>query len=148
MDGNEEEDKGKIAVLHQLAELPLYHIKYHIIISNNPILAKRHIEDLYPGIEISFTGTTLSYTCTIKHEDLGDANLVYVRVGKADDEQPIESIIAHEAVNLAWILTDELSIKIDTTNYVTQAFIVSDVVKNITKLIQEFEEENTGIGDL
>ena len=27
MDGNEEEDKGKIAVLHQLAELPLYHIK-------------------------------------------------------------------------------------------------------------------------
>ena len=37
MDENEEEDKGKIAVLHQLTELPLYHIKYHIIISNNPI---------------------------------------------------------------------------------------------------------------
>ena len=147
MDENDEEHK-EITVIHQICDLPLYHTKYHVVVSKNPILAKEHIEDLYPGIIMNFNKHTLSYTCTIRHDEIGDALLVYIKINGGDPNQPIESIVAHEAVNLGWVLTDELNVKVDSTNYVTQAYIVSDIVKNVTNVIQQFEEENTGIDDL
>ncbi len=148
MDEDDENYNKKIAVIHQICNLPLYHTKYHVVVSKEPKLAKEHIEDLYPGIIMNFSNTTLSYTCTIRHDEIGDALLVYIKISGQDPEQPIESIVAHEAVNLGWVLTDELNVKVDSENYVTQAYIVSDIVKNITKVIQQFEEENTGMGDL
>ena len=53
MDENDEEHK-EITVIHQICDLPLYHTKYHVVVSKNPILAKEHIEDLYPGIIMNF----------------------------------------------------------------------------------------------
>lgn len=144
MDENEKEHR-ELAVLHKKAMLPLFYHPYNIIVSKDPLLAREFIAEQWEGIMVNLTQKSLSSTFTIRHDRLGDDALVYICSQHDDPDQPIEAIIAHEANNLSWIMADNLNIKIDTDNYASQGYIVSELVKEIVSTLRDFEEKNSDI---
>jgi hypothetical protein len=145
----ENEEEGKITVYREKAKLPLFHIGYEIIIAEDPEIAKELIEDLWLGIEIPFTEFTLSYSCGITGLGLAENILIFIKAGKPlDVNQSIESIIAHEANNLAWLITKELSIPVEFGNHIIHSYITSDVVRMVTRTLRDFEEKTNDIDSL
>jgi len=145
----EEPGKESVLVMHEKIRLSLLHVDYDVIISPNAILAKEVIEDLIPGATLeNVTPNALSFVAAIGHPVLGSRVVMYICPSSTDPQQPLEGIIAHEALNAAWSIADIAHIKITEDNRELLGYIVSEIVNELTDMIESFHEKTDNLEDL
>lgn len=135
-------------VYHQTCKLPLYCLKYDVIIAPNITTTIEHLKLLYPGVEIKLAKGSYSYSCTLAHPTLGD-NLVFLLATEGYDKgDTVDGAIAHEATNMSWLITDILNLDIEFGKHSTQSFIIGELVQTVKEILIAFEEVDKGLEGL
>jgi hypothetical protein len=145
----EEPGKESVLVMHEKIRLSLLHVDYDVVISPNALLAKEVIEDIIPGATLeNVTADALSFVAGVGHPILGNRVVVYINPSTTDPAQPLAGIIAHESINVAWKILNVAHIKINEDNRELLGYVVSEIVNELTDMVQSFHEKTDDLEDL
>jgi hypothetical protein len=145
----EDSEHEGIMVIHEKLRLSLLHVDYDVVISPDAIIAKEVIEDIIPGATLeNVKSNTLSFVAAVSHPILGNRLVMFINPNTTDPQQPIHGIIAHEAINIAWKILTIAHIDVDESNKELLGYVVSEVVNELTDMVQTFHEKTDDLEDL
>ena len=70
---------------HEEVILPLFNIKYNVIVSKSMDMMAAHVEDMYDGIPLNINPETMAYTCVVRHSIHGTGYFVLINSEKLKD---------------------------------------------------------------
>ena len=137
-----------IDIFHQKVKLPLFCISYDVAVGKDMQDVLAHMKLIYPGLNVKLSEGMLSYSCVLSHPDYGNSLIMMIATDGYDNGDDIRGVIAHEATNLAWQITDLMDVEVRLGNHSTQCFIVGELVSQVHNVIATFEEHNSGLAGL
>ena len=124
---------------HEEVILPLFNIKYNVIVSKSMDMMAAHVEDMYDGIPLNINPETMAYTCVLRHSIHGTGYFVLINSEKLKDNR---NSLVHEAVNLSWVLLENIGVELSKDTKVIQGYMCETIYKQLLKVMDEADETN------
>ncbi len=115
--------------------IPLYDVEVIVYFSKGMAEVVQDLEVIYDITGVGKNGGAKALKIT-NGNGQNKFILIYA-VGKLQ-HWDVNDIIAHEALHMSWMLCDYLGIKIDAMNHEPQAYILENIVKQVTKIKDEY----------
>jgi len=139
-------------VYSEKVKIPLFHAYYDITVGVDMPTLKEHAESQFPGLKLSESvgHHTPGYTYLINHHELGNKLNVLISLEELNipDGPAIESTIVHEAVHISWYIMDGVGIKVDQDNHEIQCYLMENIVREITRVVEMAREAISPTNDL
>jgi hypothetical protein len=124
---------------HEEVILPLFNIKYNVIVSKSMDVMAAHVEDMYDGIPLNINPETMAYTCVVRHSIHGTGYFVLINSEKLKDNR---NSLVHEAVSLSWVLLENIGVELSKDTKVIQGYMCETIYKQLLKVMDEADETN------
>ena len=132
-------------VYHGEFEIPLFNLKYHVILSPQDIMLTTMTANMiFEGLKLDVKNKP-GYAGVVEHHKMGTHFILCLDIGfhdanKHELRNKKISNISRYAVSLAWNMLEELEIDIDADNHVIQSVIVERIVDEVLGFLEEISE--------
>lgn len=132
-------------VYHGEFEIPLFNLKYHVILSPQDIMLTAMTANMiFEGLKLDVKNKP-GYAAVVKHHEMGTNFILCLNIGFYDtNNQELRnkniSNISKYATSLSWMMLEELEIDIDADNHVIQSTIVERIVDEVLGFLEEMDE--------
>jgi len=149
-------------VYHDVYDIPLYDLTYHVILSAKDIhFATMTAGVIFPGTTIDVKGVP-GWVGVLEHPQKKTQFVICLDLSYYDDsniDEPSKNIgnVTKYATELSWKMLKHLNIKVDFDNNVTQCYLVEFIVNDILFFLESVgkdkdesnnENNNDSIDDL
>lgn len=149
-----DDDGSRISVYQESVKIPLFHGNYEVLVGNYMDELMAHMRELLGGINIIDRDKHGSidmpgYTCVIKGSHVPTTFFVFICVNDMKLNWPATiSTIVHEATHLSWFILDHLKIEINPDNHEVQCYLMEDLVKQISAVVDRAKNKLGSDGEL
>ena len=133
-------------VYHGEFEIPLFNLKYHVILSPQDIMLTTMTANMiFEGLKLDVKNKP-GYVGIVEHHEMGTNFILCLNIGFYDtnNHKLIHkniSNISKYATSLSWIMLEELEIDVDTDNHVIQSTIVERIVDEVLGFLEEIDQD-------
>lgn len=133
------EERGPLVCYHEHHKVPLYNIRYDVVVAYDLDEALRHGSTILGGsIELDLLNKTVpGYTCLMRSTLEGTRLIVFFIINNLDPERDINRVVTHQCVYLSWEIMDMLNIDANVDSPQTQAYILEELVDTIGKVVNK-----------
>jgi len=103
---------------------------------------------LYPGLQMKIASNVAGYTCVVKHEAYGVGLFILLNTGEIPNSPTMLSTIVHECTHLSWHILDGVGVDIDQNNHEVQAYVMEELVREVTRIYAESIHDDEDLDDL
>jgi len=137
-----------VSIYHEKVELPLYHVSYEVFVSDDMDQLRQHIESIYPGLKIDIANHYGGYTAVVTHPTDGVTLMLLINSKERTKGPSLERTIFHECVHLSWNIMEGLGLKADANDNEVQAYLMEELIDNVSRVVRESEDSLGDISDL
>ena len=137
-----------VSIYHEKVKLPLYHVHYEVFVSDDMDQLRQHIESIYRGLKIEVANHYGGYTAVVTHPEDGVTLMLLINTKERTEGPSIERTIFHECVHLSWNIMDGLGIKQDADDNEVQAYLMEELIDNVSRVVRESKDSLGDISDL
>ena len=141
-------DKELDDVHHEQVDFPLFHINYDVFVSRSMEAMVKHVGSLYPGLELKVESNVVGYACRVHHSEYGTGLFILISTEEFPHRPPVSSTIVHECVHLSWDIMEGVGIDVTPENHEAQAYIMEELVRQVTRIYQDSGSGKSELDDL
>ena len=137
----------EIYVEHALLELPLFHVKYNIVLTNSVKHGFELLSKVYGLPEEAWPlGNITGYSVLAESK----SNTEVIMLINTDIEEGTPGLgrrVAHESVHTAWYILNSLGIELDVDNHEILAYLVEEINDATYKLMEAVDDFKNNINE-
>jgi len=132
-------------VYHNQFEIPLFDLKYHVILSpQNIMFTCMTANVIFEGLKLDMKDKP-GYAGTVVHHEKGTQFVLCLDIGfydanKHELRNKNVTNISKYAVSLSWNMLEELEIDVDADNHFIQSTIVEKIVDDVLGFLEVIDE--------
>ena len=143
-------DNKEIYVEHALLDLPLFHVKYNIVLTNSTQHGFELLSKVYGIPEHIWPDGNITGYSVLAESSTNTEVIMLINTDIEEGTPGLGRRVSHESVHTAWYILDSLGIKLNVDNHEIQAYLVEEIIDATYKLmdaIDEFKNSNNENND-